>query len=157
VRFAPVGLYVENGKELSSLNTSKGEGNFFLKPNGVFLINERGASVVETSEYDPNGVVLATQSGPLLLHKGKIHPAFKGQSTSRLIRNGVGVLSSDVVIFAISEDPLNFYEFATLFRDVLKCQDALYFDGVVSSLYAPELKRDDRKYELGPMIGIIHD
>jgi len=59
------------------------------------------------------------------------------------------------VVFAISEEPVNLYEFAVLFRDVLRCPDALYLDGVISSLYAPGLKRSDRKAELGPMIGVV--
>jgi uncharacterized protein YigE (DUF2233 family) len=155
--FSPVGLFVSGGKELASLNTTNGSGNFYLKPNGVFLVSEKGARVVESSEYSAlsERVLLATQSGPLLVRNGKIHPAFKAGSESRLIRNGVGVSSPDVAVFAISEAPVNFYEFATLFRDVLKCPDALYLDGVVSSLHSPERKRSDKKTELGPIIGVI--
>jgi uncharacterized protein YigE (DUF2233 family) len=154
--FAPVGLFVSGGKESAPLNTNHGAGNFYLKPNGVFLVSEKGARVVESSEYPGlnERVVLATQSGPLLVRNGGIHPAFKVSSDSRLIRNGVGVASPDVVVFAISEAPLNLHEFATLFRDVLKCPDALYLDGVISSLHAPNRKRSDKKAELGPIIGV---
>jgi uncharacterized protein YigE (DUF2233 family) len=154
--FASVGLLVSGGKELVPLNTGGGEGNFFLKPNGVFLLSERGARIVETSEYPrlKDSITLATQSGPLLVHRGKIHPAFNPTSTNRLIRNGVGVPSPDAAIFAISEEPVNFHELATLFRDTLKCPDALFLDGVVSSLYAPALKRNDLRKDLGPIIGL---
>ena len=153
---APVGLLIADGREIASLNSERGEGNFFLKPNGVFLISEAGARVVETSEYLAlrEKVMLATQSGPLLVQRGRIHPAFHAASTSRLYRNGVGVPSRDTAIFAISDDPVNFHEFATLFRDVLHCPDALFLDGTISSLYAPTLKRSDRKMDLGPVIGI---
>lgn len=34
---SPLGLYVEDGKELAPLNTElEGYGNFYLQPNGVF-------------------------------------------------------------------------------------------------------------------------
>jgi uncharacterized protein YigE (DUF2233 family) len=154
---SPVGLFVSEGRQISPLNTTNGTGNFFLKPNGVFFLSETGARIVESSEYsrlsDP--VILATQSGPLLVHAGKIHPAFNAASESRLIRNGVGVVSQDVVVFAISNDPVNFHEFAALFRDTFRCQNALYLDGVVSSLHSSELKRSDSRADLGPIIGVI--
>ena len=153
--FSAVGLCVSGGQQFTPLNTANGEGNFFLKPNGVFAITEAGARVIESSEY-PNlrGVILASQSGPLLVRGGKIHPAFNANSESRLFRNGVGVSSPDIAIFAISDVPINFYEFATLFRDKLHCPDALFFDGTVSSLYSPELKRNDFRMNLGPIIGV---
>jgi uncharacterized protein YigE (DUF2233 family) len=153
---SPVGLFVSGGRQLVPLNTNNGTGNFYLKPNGVFLVSERGTRIVESSEYPGLGerVLLATQSGPLLVRGGKIHPAFNATSESRIIRNGVGVPSPDVAVFAISEAPVNFYEFATLFRDVLQCPDALFLDGVISSLHSTDRKRSDKKTNLGPIIGI---
>jgi uncharacterized protein YigE (DUF2233 family) len=155
--FSPVGLLVATGRQLAPLNTNSGYGNFFLKPNGVFLISDAGPQVIESSEYPKlqSRIVLATQSGPLLVRSGKIHPAFTTNATSRVIRNGVGVSGRDIAVFAISEAPLNLYEFAILFRDVLGCPDALYLDGVISSLHAPQLKRSDNKAELGPIIGVV--
>jgi uncharacterized protein YigE (DUF2233 family)/acetyl esterase/lipase len=155
--FSPVGLFVSGGKELAPLNTNSGTGNFYLKPNGVFLVSESGARVVESAEYPGirEGALLATQSGPLLVRNGGIHPAFNAGSESRLIRNGVGVPSPDVAVFAITDEPVNLHEFATFFRDVLKCPDALYLDGVISSLHSPERKRSDRKTDLGPIIAVI--
>jgi uncharacterized protein YigE (DUF2233 family) len=154
--FSSVGLFVADGKQEAPLNMDSGAGNFFLKPNGVFAVTESGARVIESSEYAAirERVVLATQSGPLLVRSGKLHPAFNASSESRLRRNGVGVASPDLVIFAISESPVTFYELATLFRDKLGCPDALYLDGTVSSLYAPELTRDDFRTDLGPMIAV---
>lgn len=157
--FSPVGLFVAGGQQLAPLNTNSGTGNFYLKPNGVFLVSEKGARVLESSEYSglSEQVMLATQSGPLLVHRGKIHPGFNPRSESRLIRNGVGVPSQEMAVFAISDAPISFYEFATLFRDVLKCPDALFLDGVISSLHSIDLKRSDKKTELGPMIGITRE
>jgi uncharacterized protein YigE (DUF2233 family) len=154
--FSPVGLLVKDGKELSPLNVGEGGGNFFLKPNGVFFVSDSGPRIVETTEYPAlaHNVRLATQSGPLLLRKGVISPAFDAASTSRLIRNGVGI-SKNTVLFVISEQPINFYEFAVFFRDELQCEDALYLDGVVSSLYSAKLKRNDARADLGPIIGVV--
>jgi uncharacterized protein YigE (DUF2233 family) len=154
--FAPVGLFVQDGKQITPLNLDDGKGNFFLKPNGVFFVGEAGPRVVAATEYAAlaKGVRLASQSGPLLLRDGLIHPAFNAQSTSRLIRNGVGVLGNKAY-FVISEAPVNFYEFAQFFRDQLHCRDALYFDGTVSSLYWPAQHRNDAAAALGPIIGVV--
>jgi len=151
----PVGLLVIDGRELAPLNLSDGQGNFFLKPNGVFLIDANGSRVVDAVDYagSTDGVRLATQSGPLLLKNGQIHPAFRASSASRYIRNGVCAAGGQA-IFVISERPVSFHEFATFFRDELHCQDALYLDGAVSSLYAPKLGRNDRWHELGPLFGV---
>jgi len=153
----PVGLFVSDSHQLAPLNLASGEGNFFLKPNGVFMLTQTGVRIVSSDEYlqVSEAATLATQSGPLLIRSGRIHPAFHSKSTSRLFRNGVGVSSPEAVIFAISEEPVSFYEFATLFRDVLHCPDALFLDGTVSSLYSPLLRRNDRKIDLGPMIGVV--
>lgn len=153
----PVGLFIDNEVKLSSLELGDGYGNFYLKPNGVFLLAESGPHIVESSEYAGlhEKITLATQSGPLLLHHGVEHPAFRAASTSRFIRNGVGIDPQGRIVFVISEAPVNFHEFAMLFRDGLHCADALYFDGTVSSLYAPELGRNDKRAKLGPIIGVI--
>jgi uncharacterized protein YigE (DUF2233 family) len=155
--FSPVGLLVLENKQQALLNLTEGTGNFFLKPNGVFLVlNSSEPRIIESSEYPAiaNNVRLATQSGPLLLKHGSIHPAFNVNSTSRLIRNGVGVLGHTVT-FVISEQPVTFYELAAFFRDDLHCTDALYLDGVVSSLYSTELQRNDLKTDLGAIIGVV--
>jgi uncharacterized protein YigE (DUF2233 family) len=155
--FSPVGLFISSGRQLAPLNLAKGDGNFFLKPNGVFVVTETAARVVEASEYPQltEKVLVATQSGPLLVHRGKIHPAFNPQSESRLFRNGVGVPSPETAIFVNSEDPVSFHELATFFRDVLRCPDALFLDGTINSLYSTELKRSDFRMDLGPMIGNV--
>lgn len=155
--FSPVGLFVQDGRELAPLNLDAGAGNFFLKPNGVFLVSERGVRVVESSEYPAlakrEQVRLATQSGPLLLRHGAVHPRFIPDSDSRKIRNGVGIADGKAV-FVISEEPVSFHEFALYFRDVLHCRDALYLDGTVSALHSRALGRSDFRRELGPILGV---
>jgi uncharacterized protein YigE (DUF2233 family) len=155
--YSPVGLFISSGRQLTPVNLKAGVGNFYLKPNGVFAITQSGALIVDSSQYQaiPGPVILATQSGPLLVSNGVIHPALQPGSPSRLLRNGVGVAAPDKVFFVISEDPVNLYEFAALFRDGLHCPNALFLDGTVSSLYAPSLGRNDRKTDLGPMIGVV--
>jgi uncharacterized protein YigE (DUF2233 family) len=156
--YSPLGLLVVDGQQLHRINLATGFGNFYMKPNGVFVVSPSGARIVESSQYaalqDQDLVILATQSGPLLLTAGTIHPGLNPEGTSRNIRNGIGVVSPNEVVFAISEEPVNFYEFALLFRDRLKCSDALYLDGNVSSLYARGLGRDDEHTSLGPIIGV---
>lgn len=154
--FSPVGLLVIDGQEMAPLNLDEGAGNFFLKPNGVFLQDQDGFRIVESSEYPTltRPVRLATQSGPLLLRRGKIHPRFDPDSPSRLIRNGVGLCAGRAV-FVLSEQPVNFHEFARYFRDRLGCDDALYLDGTISSLYRAEPRRHLSRGKLGPIVGVV--
>ncbi|HET9475699.1 MAG TPA: phosphodiester glycosidase family protein [Steroidobacteraceae bacterium] len=154
--FRPVGLLVVDGRTLGPINRSSGHGNFFLQPNGVFMVDADGARVLATHVYRNAEPGLATQSGPMLLDRGLIPDiiAFRPTSTSRFIRNGVCAQSPQLVVFVISEGPVNFFEFARFFRDSLGCRDALYLDGSVSSLYAPQLGRADRHSRLGPMFAV---
>jgi uncharacterized protein YigE (DUF2233 family) len=142
--YAPLGLHIEEGRVLRPLNNAKGWGNFFLKPNGVFFIANQNAAVVDTVTYSALKVKpdLATQSGPLLVAHGKLHPKFLPDSISLYLRNGVGVTADNQVVFAMSLVPINLYEFATLFRDTLGCPNALYLDGSISQLYAPSLGQE---------------
>jgi len=153
----PVGLFIAEGRQIAPLNTAAGEGNFFLKPNGVFVVTEGGARVVESSEFLKirERVLLATQSGPMLVHRGALHPAFRANSESLLFRNGVCAPTPDTAIFVNSEAAINFHQFASFFRDNLKCSEALFLDGTINSLYSTELKRNDFRMDLGPIIGVI--
>lgn len=134
---APEGLHVEGGVTLSPLNLNDGEGNFYLKPNGVFYVAGEGAGIVETEKFNPPGVREATQSGPLLLIDGEVNRNFKSDSRSLYVRNGIGVKSPDEVYFVISEGEVNLYDFASVFKEQLHCRDALYLDGCVSQMYLP--------------------
>ena len=151
----PIGLYIENGKQTKKLNRRNGGGNFHLKPNGVFFIREGKPQVMETEAYAKSGIKpdFASQSGPMLVINGKLHPKFSESGTSRKIRNGVGIEADGTAHFVISENVVTFYEFATLFRDELACDNALFFDGSISGLYASDLGRNDGFLPLGPMVG----
>ena len=154
---SPVGLYVEDRRKLHEADTRGGATNFHMKPNGVFWIGDKVAGVTETSRYlaSTPPARYATQSGPMLIIDGKVHPKIRPDGTSQKIRNGVGACKGGAVTFAIADDPVTFDTFARLFRDGLGCQNALFLDGSVSSLYAPELNRDDEPEPLGPIVGVV--
>ena len=155
---APVGLYVEGGRERAPIVTTEGPGNFGLLPNGVFCIGAESFAVVESRAFaaTPPTCTYATQSGPMLVIDGALHPRFLADSDSRYVRNGVGVSADGQrAVFAISDAPVNFHEFARLFRDGLGLPNALYFDGKVSRLFAPEIGRDDIGFPMGPMVGLV--
>lgn len=154
---APVGLYVEDGVEVSPIVTSEGPGNFGLLPNGVFCIGDT-FRVIESRTFkrDRPDCRYATQSGPMLVIDGQLHPKLAPGSDSTYVRNGVGVSEDGQrAVFVISNDAVNFHSFARLFRDELGLPDALYFDGNVSRLYAPELGRHDGGFPMGPLVGTV--
>nr|WP_292773084.1 phosphodiester glycosidase family protein [Mesorhizobium sp.] len=143
---SPVGLYVEDGREASPLNLGDAPGNFFMKPNGVFYVDLSGnAGVIESGAFATSGIkpVLATQSGPMLVIDGKLHPRFEENGASRYIRNGVGTNGGKNVVFVISRQSVSLGSFARLFRDGLGIRNALFFDGAISALH------DGSKYLVG--------
>lgn len=155
---APVGHYIENGQELVRVIPHAGPGNFGLLPNGILCIGENRADVIETLRYVNEGpdCVFATQSGPMLVIDGALHPRFLPDSTSRFIRNGVGTnADGKTAVFAISRTPVTFHEFASLFRDHLRLPNALFLDGNISRLYSPDLNRSDIGFSLGPIVGTV--
>ena len=155
---SPVGHYVEDGEEQMRVIPNAGPGNFGLLPNGVFCIRDARADVFETLAFQAAAPAcdFATQSGPMLVIDGALHPRFLVDSTSRHIRNGVGTSADGQrVVFAISRNTVTFHEFGSLFRDGLNLPNALYFDGKVSRLYAPQLNRSDAGFALGPIVGVV--
>lgn len=155
---APVGLYVQDGQQEMRVIPNAGPGNFGLLPNGVFCIRQGRADVIETLTFTRQKPACrhATQSGPMLVIDGALHPRFLPDSTSRYVRNGVGSSADGSrVVFAISRNPVTFHEFGSLFRDTLGLPQALYFDGKVSRLYAPQIGRDDPGFWMGPIVGVV--
>lgn len=152
--FSPLGLYIENGREISPASTSSGAGNFYLKPNGVFFVDGQRVGIAETSKFlqQKTKADFATQSGPLILADGVIHPRISSTGTSRFIRNGVGIKDQHTAVFVISLKRVTFSEFARVFRDGLGCADALYLDGKVSGIYARRTYLSNRILPVGPFI-----
>ena len=153
----PIGLAIVDGKQVRAINRRKGGGNFHLMPNGVFQVRRDGrAEVVTSASWKPApDIRIATQSGPMLVIGGKLHPAFDHDGSSRHIRNGVGIAPDGTARFVISEDPVSLGKFARFFRDTLKCRDALFFDGAVSALWDPANHRRDVTVPLGPMVVVF--
>lgn len=165
--YAPIGLYVEDGQRLAAANTTSADPdvkpipNFYKKPNGIFYVAKDGtAGVMETGAFlkaKPE-VRYATQSGPLLVVDGALHPMFIPGSSDLNPRNGACAPTPTTVAFAITGGSVNFHDFGTMFRDHLGCRDALFLDGgSASALYSPELGRNDGPGHggFGPIIGVV--
>ncbi len=155
---SPVGFYRDQNGDQASVNVNDGPGNFHMKPNGVFWLEGGKAGISESQAYldaglDPD---YATQSGPMLVIDGDIHPSFNPAGTSKKRRNGVGVSSDgQTVYFAISDTAVTFYDFASLFKDQLESTNALFLDGQVSRIYAPGIDRNETGLDMGPIIAVL--
>lgn len=162
--FAPIGYTVIEGKEVRALNLNEGGGNFHLLPNGVMWWDKSGNvqitesnALYEQLKNDAAQPWYATQSGPMLVINDEIHPQFNPDSSSIKFRNGVGVCSDGSIQFVNSDEPVTFYQFASLFKDDLSCPNALFLDGgIASALYAPIIDKHDKK-EMGVMIGMVEN
>lgn len=151
---APVGLFIEDGITIHALDTTNGKGNFYLKPNGVFfLTDEKRAGITVSADFNPAKVHYATQSGPMLIIGGKIHPSFNPTSQNLNIRNGVGMLPNNKILFVMSKQEISLYDFATYFKRH-GCENALYLDGLVSRTYLPEKQWIQTDGDFGLMIGV---
>jgi uncharacterized protein YigE (DUF2233 family) len=138
------GMLVADGRTYSRLNRGAGPANpcavanFYCPPNGVFFVAGERAAVLSTADFarrSGDAPRIATQSGPMLVRRGQLARAFPADSRSRLVRNGVGVRADGTVVFAIADGGVTFHAFATAFRDVLRCPDALFLDGTISQMY----------------------
>ena len=151
--FSPLGLYIENNKIISPLNKSSGYGNFYLKPNGIFYISDDNSAVIcRTGDFVNNHKIkYATQSGPMLVINGNIHPDFKKGSSNLNIRNGAGILPDGNILFVLSEKEVSLYDFAAYFKSK-GCKNALYLDGFVSKIYISSGHRIQPAGDLGVLI-----
>ena len=155
----PIGLAITGRRQVHAINLNDGPGNFHLKPNGVFSVAHTGAARIApsgpmTAIQRAQTVELATQSGPMLVIDGKLHPKLSHDGQSRFIRNGVGVRDGRA-LFVISNEVVSMGKLARFFRDSLHARNALYFDGSVSALWDPAAGRQDAGVPLGPIIVAI--
>ncbi len=154
---SPVGLYIENRPKLHDADTRGGATNFHMKPNGVFWIGDGVAGVTETSRYLANPAGRALRD-PIRADAGRRRQDPSENQAERDLAQDPqrrGRMRRGAVVFAIAEEPVTFDAFARLFRDGLGCHNALFLDGSVSSLYAPELNRDDELAPIGPIVGVV--
>ncbi len=155
---SPVGHLIIDGEEHRRVITSAGPGNFGMLPNGVLCWGDGYARIIESRAYakDPPTCRFATQSGPMLVIGGTLHPRFLPDSDSRRIRNGAGVRTDKgSLVFALSRTPVTFHHFARFMRDHMNTPDALYLDGTISRMYAPTIGRRDRGGRFGPILGVV--
>ena len=89
----------------------------------------------------------------MLVVDGQIHSAFTQGSSNLNIRNGVGILPNNKILFAMSKKEINFYDFATFFQN-MGCESALYLDGFVSRTYFPEKNWIQMDGNFGVIIGV---
>lgn len=161
--YNPQGLFIERGNTIRNIDTSSidNKTNFYMFPNGVFAIDTHHTPyVIQTSEYvntNLKSIKFATQSGPMLVINGQIHPRFIKGSSNTNIRSGVGIPFDDNsrLLFIISDAEVNFYDFASVFKDFFGCKNALYLDGAISMLYSKDIHRNAvPKGSFGPMISV---
>ena len=152
---SPQGLFIQEQNTITSLDTNSSNGNFYWKPNGVFYITKSKKAVIcKTENFVANSTIqYATQSGPMLVIDGEIHPEFKQGSTKLNIRNGVGILQNGNPIFVMSKQEVSFYDFAKYFKKI-GCENALYLDGFVSRTYLPEKNWIQTDGNFGVIIGV---
>jgi uncharacterized protein YigE (DUF2233 family) len=151
----PIGYYVENGEKLYALNNRNAAGNFYMKPNGVFFGTGDKWQVLTSEAFGEQVEArpdFGTQSGPMLVIDGAIHPEFGPNGASKYIRNAVGVDAKGRAHFVISDEQVSFGRMARMMRDHAGTPNALYLDGEVSALWNPAKGRMDGKYPLGPLI-----
>jgi uncharacterized protein YigE (DUF2233 family) len=140
-------LVADGGRVYSPLNRDPGPpnpcavANFYCPPNAVFFVAGGRAAVLATEDFArrPSSsprIELATQSGPMLVRRGELARTFDAASRSRLVRNGVGVRADGTVVFAIADGGVSFHQFASAFRDVLDCRDAVFLDGTIAQMYS---------------------
>ncbi len=158
---APLGYYIEKGKTLQKINTKNGAGNFYLKPKGVFYVDEKNRPGIKSIETADDRLLLQqlniqylTQSGPVLVYNNTINTQFTKGSANINVRNGVGILPNGNAYFAMSTYPVNFYDFAKHFKDK-GCKEALYFDGFVSRSYCPLLNYNQLDGNFGVIVAVV--
>ena len=134
--YAPLGLYIEKGRQLTPLNRASGGGNFFIRPGGVFYLRGQNAGIVSIDKFRPSPAIrYAVQSGPMLIENGKINWRLKPSASSRKLRNGVGITGDGKVVFMLSARETNFYDFACYAQSKLNVRQMLYLDGTISKMY----------------------
>ncbi len=150
----PKGYFVQNKQRIAELDLGSGDGNFYIKPNGVFY-GTGNAWRLRTTPSFYSGVrdrpQFGTQSGPMLLVDGKLPSEISENGPSRAIRSGVGIGSDGKAHFVVSQKPLSFGQLARFFRDEAKVKNALFLASNRSALWDPATKRLDNG-SVGPII-----
>ncbi len=132
-----------------------GPGNFHMLPNGVFF-GKHGKWEVRTSEDFFANVNerpdFGTQSGPMLVIDGALHPQIDPDGSSLRIRNAVGVDAQGRARFVISDAPISFGKLARFYRDVSKSRMRCSSMAPCRQLWDPARRAARRRHPIGPLI-----
>lgn len=135
--YAPLGLYIENGQQKVALNLASGEGNFFIRPGGVFYVAGDKVGIVRLDAFKTSKEIqFAVQSGPLLME------------------NGVGINKHGNAVFLLSQQATNFYDFACYAKAKLNVEQLLYLDGTISHMYMKGEAIPWQRYPFVTMISV---
>ena len=82
--YAPLGLYIENGQQKVALNLASGEGNFFIRPGGVFYVAGDKVGIVRLDAFKTSKEIqFAVQSGKI---KQLLNVQFRFGITGKIIK-----------------------------------------------------------------------
>ena len=137
----PLGLLINNGRVLHSLNLHKGGGGNFSWKSSVFSVKHGGnAAILDAGHWHDSGdVEVAVQSGPLLVAHSIVNSDFSPKSQFFATRTAVGIKDDDPrrIVFVVSADAVTLHELATFLATRLHCESALHLDGNISVIFEP--------------------
>lgn len=167
----PVGLLIANGAVIHPLNVLQPttDENFYMRPNGVFFVDAQNIGRIDSTDgYQRQWVAggrerevqEATQSGPMLVINNRLNGHFSELSTNAKVRSGVGIVNptgnaGGRVVFLTTDGESTFYDFATTFRDLFACSNALFLDGAISKMYLAGEQTNYTGGFFGPMVSVI--
>ncbi|STJ31938.1 protein [Escherichia coli] len=98
--YAPLGLYIENGQQKVALNLASGEGNFFIRPGGVFYVAGDKVGIVRLDAFKTSKEIqFAVQSGPMLMENSVINPRIHPNVASRKFVTVLGLINMGMPCF----------------------------------------------------------
>ncbi len=148
---SPVGYFVKDYRQINPINLNGGLGNFYLKPNGAFIVTNNDVVICESSKISQySRIRLGIQSGPMLLVEEEINPQFNPNSVNKYIRCGVGIYENSkgdkFLVFALSKNPITFFEFANLFKEKYNCTNALCLESSNCVINLPDVTEQSEFY-----------
>ena len=86
--YAPLGLYIEDGKRLTPVNRFRRRRNFFIRP-AAYSGGKRWRKSCRCRRTNLPAIRYAVQSGPMLIENGVINWRLKPPPVPRKLRNGL--------------------------------------------------------------------
>lgn len=145
-------LYIENGDIVHDLISKKTNNK---QTNGIWYIRYNGETDIlkeDDFQYDKN-IKHALQVKKMLVVDRNIPLDFDPHSKETSMRSGVGVLSSRKLLFVISKEPVNRYDFAAFFLHK-GCKNAILLNETLAELYLPEQNYTKLGTNFGVLVGV---